>query len=448
MTDFPIDTAIFNKIIEVFNQTRSYVLLLFPLAFFIRIALGFILLKSEGFTDILKDSLFLFLGLFFFTDILKMSLQIPYFVSSELSLGDWRNINLGEGLFINFIRRIVDWIGILSYWISFGLYIVIVSVLGFFAGYVLFFGTMFRAYGALKVFFILLFTVSLWPLLWYSVNFAVFTVAVSDNALANNVIIGSASLAKVFIPIWLISKASRVPIAQNLKRLSYAGGGMAYAGANLAYQGGSQAYSLLKKTDQISQNQEIQNEETINNEGAEINVLQTKEEGIAELEENIPLPETDYISGLEDFSLNQKENTKPDTANLLENNQNTKQETEEKQAATTENNTVIENSVSKENHISQESHVHNETRKEIQSSSPSQTTYEIKERAPLSKDYPIQSENIATNYQNHESVSPTSRSEEQQSIFNESIHKESFIENKEEYTDTHSKKQSEKENEL
>ena len=99
MTDFPIDMAVFNKILEVFNQTRRYVLFLFPLAFFIRIALGFILLKSEGFTDILKDSLFLFLGLFFFADILRLSLQIPYFISSELSMGDWRYVNLGESIF-------------------------------------------------------------------------------------------------------------------------------------------------------------------------------------------------------------------------------------------------------------------------------------------------------------------------------------------------------------
>ena len=139
MTDFPMDAVIFNKIIEVFNQTRRYVLLLFPLAFFIRIAFGFILLKTDSFIDILKDSLFLFLGLFFFTDILKLALQIPYFVSGELSFGEWRNINFGEGLFTNALKRIVDWIGILSYWISFGLYVVIISILGFFAGYILIF---------------------------------------------------------------------------------------------------------------------------------------------------------------------------------------------------------------------------------------------------------------------------------------------------------------------
>ena len=166
MTEFPMDTTIVNKIIEVFQKTRNYVLILFPLAFFIRLAFSFIFLKTEGFVDVLKDSLFLFLGLFFFTDILKLSLQIPYFVSAELSMGDWRSINLGQGVFINAVKRVVDWLGIISYWISFGLYVVIVSVLGFFAGYILFFGTMFRAYGVLKVFFVLLFTVSLWPLLW------------------------------------------------------------------------------------------------------------------------------------------------------------------------------------------------------------------------------------------------------------------------------------------
>ena len=290
MTDFPMDIVIFNKIVEVFNQTRSYVLLLFPLAFFIRIAFGFILLNSDGFTDILKDSLFLFLGLFFFTDILKMALQIPYFISSELSFGDWRNINLGDGIFTKFFKRIVDWIGILSYWISFGLYVVIISILGFFAGYILFFGTMFRAYGLLKVFFILLFTVSLWPLLWHSINFAVYTIAVSDNAMANNVIIGGASLAKVFIPLWLISKTSKIPVAQTLKKISFTGGILAYAGGNYA------ASFLNNNTNNISQN--VQNEEEITNEGSEINITDTA------FQES----EGTYINEpMEDFSIREKE---------------------------------------------------------------------------------------------------------------------------------------------
>ena len=295
MTDFPIDFSIFNKIVEVFNQTRSYVLLLFPLAFFIRIAFGFLLLKGESFTDILKDSLFLFLGLFFFTDILKLTLQIPYFVSQELSYGEWRHINLGEGIFTKFIKRIVDWIGILSYWISFGLYVVIISILGFLAGYILFLGTMFRAYGMLKVFFLLLFVVSLWPLLWHSINFAVFTIAVSDNALANNVIVGGASLAKVFLPLWLISKTSKIPIAQSLSKVSFSGGSMALAG-------GSSAYSFVKdKTENIFRREEIEDEEDIREEG-EINITQT-EADISGSEIDPSYPVKTYIEELEDFSL-------------------------------------------------------------------------------------------------------------------------------------------------
>ena len=328
MTDFPMDIIIFNKIVEVFNQTRSYILLLFPLAFFIRIAFGFILLKSDGFTDILKDSLFLFLGLFFFTDILKLTLQIPYFVSSELSMGDWRNINLGEGLFINTVKRIVDWLGIISYWISFGLYVVIISVLGFFAGYVLFFGTMFRAYGVLKVFFILLFTVSLWPLLWYSINFAVYVVAVSDNALANNVIIGGASLAKLFLPIWLISKTTKIPFSQNLKKFSYTGG-------NLLYQGGEQAYSLVRNNDEnVLNNQEIQNNKDIeaSYEGAEISISQSK----------------DKKKGFDgDFSISEEEtlNLENQVELLEQNHQMIDQEIEELNVINEEHNASIEETI-------------------------------------------------------------------------------------------------------
>ena len=253
MTDFPMDIVIFNKISEVFNQTRGYVLLLFPLAFFIRIAFGFILLTGSDFTDILKDSLFLFLGLFFFMDVLRLTLQIPYFLASDLSFGEWRHINLGEGFFTKALQRIVEWIGILSYWISFGLYAVIISILGFLAGYILFLGTMFRAYGALKVFFILLFTASLWPLLWHSINFAVWTIAVSDNALANNVIVGGASLAKVMLPLWIMSKSSKIPIAQGLKKASFTGGGLAGAGA-------ISAYSLLRGKKEISCQEETEGE--------------------------------------------------------------------------------------------------------------------------------------------------------------------------------------------
>lgn len=382
MTDFPMDIVIFNKIVEVFSQTRNYILLLFPLAFFIRIAFGFILLKSDGFTDILKDSLFLFLGLFFFTDILKLTLQIPYFVSSELSLGDWRSINLGNGLFINTIKRIVDWLGIISYWISFGLYVVIVSVLGFFAGYVLFFGTMFRAYGVLRVFFILLLTVSLWPLLWYSINFAVYVVAVSDNALANNVIIGGASLAKLVIPIWLISKSTKIPLSQNLKKFSYTGG-------NLLYKTGEQAYSLLRNNNEnISNNQEIQNN--------------------AEMEENhkgvgISLESDNGFNG--DFSIKEKDGLQLEQQiELAESHQQIiDQEIEELTAITEENNTSIEPTVKQEHRseievfqtnnnsqISQNSH---QIEHYSENNSTSNQSQELKEQPSINEQSQLESSN-------------------------------------------------------
>ena len=80
--------------------------------------------------------------------------------------------------------------------------------------------------------------------------------------MANNVIIGGASLAKVFIPLWLISKTSKIPLAQTLKKVSFSGGGLAYAGGSLAYKGGSQAYSFVKnKMDNTFNNQDFYEEE-------------------------------------------------------------------------------------------------------------------------------------------------------------------------------------------
>ena len=406
MTDFPMDAVIFNKIVEVFNQTRRYVLLLFPLAFFIRIAFGFILLKTDSFTDILKDSLFLFLGLFFFTDILKLALQIPYFVSNELSLGDWRNVNLGEGIFTKALKRFVDWIGILSYWISFGLYVVIVSILGFFAGYILFFGTMFRLYGMLKIFFVLLFTVSLWPLLWHSINFAVYTIAVSDNALANNVIIGGASLAKVFIPIWLISKTSKFPVAQALKKVSFTGGSLAYAG-------GSYATSLLNNnTNNVFNDQNVQDEEKINNEGAEISISDTT------FQEN----ENSYINEQEDFSISEREKT-PE----LENTNHNELSFEEDNQQSIEQDISTEQTINQENNVAQENHIQNDINKDFHIESKSQ---EVKETQNTSESQNY-NQSILENPKVQNLEPEVSSKEETQKIFNEDIHKEDWTEGEE-----------------
>ena len=459
MTDFPMDAAIFNKIVEVFNQTRSYILLLFPLAFFIRIAFGFIILKGDSFTDILKDSLFLFLGLFFFMDILKLTLQIPYFVANELSFGEWRNINMGEGLFTKFVKRIVDWIGILSYWISFGLYVVIVSILGFFAGYILFLGTMFRAYGLLKIFFILLFVVSLWPLLWHSINFAVFTIAVSDNALANNVVIGGASVAKVFLPLWLISKTSKIPFSQSLKKISYFGGGL----AGMAGSAGGGAYSYMKdKTEQVLQNINDKEEATIN-------FNQTDEVINPEMNGESSYPENYINDEPEDFALRVDElkQKEDDMEWLPEGNQpiaieETPKQSQEESPSLQENhqgnkilqeNSILqenrqENHVTKENHIenTNQTSIQNQATKEVSSSSNPQVIKERKDFVPESN--LNESSLTETKYQAPEESIETQKVDKKSIEFNESIHQMNWIEEEENKTASHQKPDKEQENEL
>ena len=113
--------------------------------------------------------------------------------------------------------------------------------------------------------------------------------------MANNVIIGGASLAKVFIPLWLISKTSKIPFAETLKKISFTGGSLAYAG-------GSYATSFLNNN---TNNQNVQNEEETINEGAEIGI---SEESYSE--------NKNYTDEqLEDFSIREKED---EPANLDE----------------------------------------------------------------------------------------------------------------------------------
>ena len=291
----------------------------------------------------------------------------------------------------------MDWIGILSYWISFGLYVVIISILGFFAGYILFFGTMFRAYGLLKVFFILLFTVSLWPLLWHSINFAVYTIAVSDNAMANNVIIGGASLAKVFIPLWLISKTSKIPFAETLKKISFTGGSLAYAG-------GSYTYSTLNNNN-ISQ--DVQNEEETINEGAEISIS----------EENYSENKNYTDEQLEDFSIRKQED---EMANFDET------------ALLSENNIPQENSLdfsqedSQSVEISSQSHIEqnisgesfNENKQDIHVENSPQITKEITEHQNISQSH---NESILNEAPSHKIENEKSITEHNPKMFDEDI---------------------------
>ena len=58
-------------------------------------------------------------------------------------------------------------------------------------------------------------------------------------------------MAKVMLPLWLISKTSKIPISQNLQKMSWAGG-------SLAYYGGSNAYSFLKdRTENVFNRKEV-----------------------------------------------------------------------------------------------------------------------------------------------------------------------------------------------
>ena len=244
----------------------------------------------------------------------------------------------------------------------------------------------------------MLFTVSLWPLLWHSINFAVYTIAVSDNALANNVIIGGASLAKVFIPIWLISKSSKLPIAQALKKVSFTGGSLAYAG-------GSYATSFLNNnTNNNFNNQNVQDKEEISNEGAEISITDTS------FQEN----ENSYINEQEDFSISEGEETPS-----LENTNHNELSFEEDNQQDIKQEVSTEQTINQENNVSQENQIQNDISKDFHVENNPQVTQEIEQSQNISQNY---NESILENPQS-QSLSEISNKEKQPDLFNEAIHR-------------------------
>ena len=247
----------------------------------------------------------------------------------------------------------------------------------------------------------------------HSINFAVWTIAVSDNALANNVIIGGASLAKVFIPIWLIFKTSKLPISKTLKKVSLTGGSLALAG-------GSYASSFLNSnTNNFSQN--IKNTDEINNEPAEINFTQTETE--TNLSSTSPFQnDEDFLNNpVDDFSLSER---KPEMLNN-ENTSHNKLSFEENNQKSIEQSMLNEQTINQENHINQQSHIQNEISKDFSIENDPQI---INETTKSQNIFQSHNETILNDPQSQSLEYEASINEHKQSVFNEeAIHKEDWI---------------------
>ncbi len=231
MTDFPFEYEVFIKMLEIFKSFRGELLKFFPLIFLLRVVLAFVCFKQEGgFLEILKDSLILWGLFYFFSDFVVLAMKIPYFFTSLFEGSEVFEIPLqGEGFIGAFVYRLTRWFAVISYWISFGIYVFIISLLILLSAFLIFLSSSLSSYTSLKMYVGVFVLTSLWPVFWYGVNFALVHILLTENPFANNILLMLGSLLKIFFPLLFFSFVSKFSSGVALKIVSLGGAALSLA---------------------------------------------------------------------------------------------------------------------------------------------------------------------------------------------------------------------------
>ncbi len=218
MTDFPFHYDIFLKMLDVFKSFRGELIKFFPLVFLFRVIFSFITFKNTNdFMTLLKDTFILWGLFYFFYDFVIFSVQIPSFLSSTFQTDEIFEVILEDNSWFTFFTaRLGSWFAVLSYWISFGLYIFMISLFILFSPFVFFMSSSLSSYGAFKVFLSSFIFILLWPIFWYGINFTLVEILLGENAFVNHVILILGNFLKVIFPLFFIGFIAKFSLVSKL----------------------------------------------------------------------------------------------------------------------------------------------------------------------------------------------------------------------------------------
>lgn len=215
MTDFP--SLINQSIAETFHVFREQVLIFFPLAFLVRLMINFCLFNGkESHFNLLRDTFIMWALLFIFTDLISWTLKLPSFIRESLRDSKVFEVPLSDSWITSFLSKITDYVAIVCYWISYSVYILIITVLSLLSCHVIFYATMTRSYLVLKMFLSLFFVTALWPIFWYGINFSIKNLLLTDNAFGNNIVLTLGSLLKIVFPLLSSFKFFNNPVVDTI----------------------------------------------------------------------------------------------------------------------------------------------------------------------------------------------------------------------------------------
>ena len=178
-----------------------------------------------------------------------LNMRLPYFFSSVFEDSSIFEVTLKDDNWINsLLSRITKWTALVSYWLSFGIYVILTSLLILLGAFVIFLSTSLSSYTTLKVFISVFVLTSLWPVFWYGINIALSQILLTENAFSNNIFLILGSFLKIVFPLYFLSLILKAPLQNKISsavKLSSASGLAALNLVRFSKHMGSQALSLL-----------------------------------------------------------------------------------------------------------------------------------------------------------------------------------------------------------
>ncbi len=219
---FPQDSKMIAGAFEVFRGTRESLFLIAPIVFLVRVLINMITMQGHvQHTRVLGDTVLFFFGIYALESLLLLVMDIPASAAELISNKQgvvldnvpdkfWiMSLAIGTSDLMDFFTTVVFHILSIVYLLFMSLAIMV-------GGYVVFFATLFQVRKAFTIFVMLIFFLSLWPFLWYSLDKVFEHVLKIQNenasALGAAVSVVMFSLLKLLVPLAGFVAAAKAPV--------------------------------------------------------------------------------------------------------------------------------------------------------------------------------------------------------------------------------------------
>lgn len=227
---FPKDSILISASFEVFKGTRESLFLMVPLVMVIRTVLNMIMMQGHSqHMKVVGDTILFFIGVYSLESLMLLIMEIPASAQDLIANTDQVALDKIPDKFFLFslamgLSDLFDYCTIIVFHILSIVYLLMMSIAIILGGYVVFFATMFQVRKVFTVFVMIIFFLSLWPFIWYSLDktFEHILRVQNEN--------GSAAGAAVSVVMLSLLKLC-VPVAGFMAALKAPVGMMATAGA-------------------------------------------------------------------------------------------------------------------------------------------------------------------------------------------------------------------------